>query len=295
MIPTNNDFEKIRQSIETASGLDTELTQRCGELIRAGHFDEAVSKAFVLLEERLRSAGGKEGMTGVHLANHLFAADGPLAARIGRNLSEREGVRELFSGAFKLLRNPVVHGAVGYPAAEAKSILGLVNLLLILLARTSEMPVIDSFPANLEAAFSAAKSAHGAVIADRLRTFVTRCVALGLKPRANATQWTSLRRYASLQIDKPPRTKSSLVTVLYVVNDRQTGLYFPVHQYWSAIVGVDLSSLAQSLQALGFSPEGKYQDYRLNLSPGLDQTYFSRLYDFVVHVSELFEATLVLK
>ena len=50
------------------SGLDETLLERCGNLIQAGNFDEAIRSAFVLLEEQLREATGQEGMTGTKLA-----------------------------------------------------------------------------------------------------------------------------------------------------------------------------------------------------------------------------------
>ena len=114
MIPTDDELEVIRQSIEAAAGIDEELKQRCGPLMRINAFDEAVRNAFVLLEERLRDTVIKEGLTGVQLANHAFAPDSPLAKHLGHTPSEREGLRELFSGAFKLFRNPAAHGVVGY-------------------------------------------------------------------------------------------------------------------------------------------------------------------------------------
>src|SRR5215207_1789848 len=140
MILTDTEIREIWQSVEASSGLDDELLRRCGHLLHIGAFDEAVRNAFVLLEERLRVAVNQEGMTGTSLANSAFKADGPLAKQLSHNLSEREGLRELYSGAFKLFRNPTAHGVVGYDSVEGKSIIGLVNLLLKILARASELP-----------------------------------------------------------------------------------------------------------------------------------------------------------
>ena len=129
MILTDKEMQQVRQSIEAQAGLDEELLRRCDHLLHVGAVDEAVRSAFVLLEERLRKVAGREDMTGTQLANFAFSAkDGPLAKHLGRTQSEREGLRELYSGAFKLFRNPAAHGAVGYNASDGKAIIGLVNL-----------------------------------------------------------------------------------------------------------------------------------------------------------------------
>ena len=159
MILTDDEMRQLRGSIEAHAGLDQELLQRCGHLLHLGAFDEAVRSAFVLLEERLRNAVNVEGMTGTQLANHAFSpTKGPLAKHLGRNQSERDGLRELYSGAFRLFRNPTAHGVVGYSAAEGKAIIGLVDLLLRLVKRAEELPPQDLFPSNVEKAISLVES-----------------------------------------------------------------------------------------------------------------------------------------
>lgn len=111
--------------------LRDELLRRCADLIHIGNHDEAVRSACMFLEERLRKAAHKEELMGVRLVNHAFdPGTGPLAAHLASRKSEREGLYYLYTGAFKLLRNPTAHGVVGYSAAEAKAIVGFVNLLL---------------------------------------------------------------------------------------------------------------------------------------------------------------------
>jgi hypothetical protein len=44
MILTDQEMDHLRQHLEMGAGLDEELLERCGELIHAGKFDEAVSK-----------------------------------------------------------------------------------------------------------------------------------------------------------------------------------------------------------------------------------------------------------
>ncbi|MBP8001628.1 MAG: hypothetical protein KA314_21640 [Chloroflexi bacterium] len=106
MILTDKELRDLREVLDTQSGLNTDLLQHCGMLIHLGKFDEAVRSAFILLEERLRTMVGQEGMTGTNLANYAFNVDtGPLAKHLANNKSEREGLRELYSGAFKLFRH----------------------------------------------------------------------------------------------------------------------------------------------------------------------------------------------
>ena len=108
MILTDEELQAIRQSLETYSHLDEELKRRCQHLLHLGANDEAVRTAFVLLEERLKDATGQDGMTGSKLADYAFnATNGPLSKHIGQTPVEREGLRELFAGAFKLFRNSV--------------------------------------------------------------------------------------------------------------------------------------------------------------------------------------------
>lgn len=92
MILTDPELQQIRHKIEAQAGLNEELWRRCGDLVHMGNFDEAVRSAFVLLEERLREAAHKDGLTGAQLANYaLNAKNGPLAKHLARTDSEREG------------------------------------------------------------------------------------------------------------------------------------------------------------------------------------------------------------
>lgn len=182
MILTDDEMRQIRKSLEAQAGLDEGLMQRCDHLIHMGAFDEAVRSAFVLLEERMREAVNGEGMTGVQLANHAFNPEkGPLAKHLGRTASEREGLRELYSGAFKLFRNPTAHGVVGYSAAEGKAIIGLVDLMLKILKRAEELPPPGLFAEYVETALAKAEDSLGPGATSRLRMFLGKCLKeLGL-------------------------------------------------------------------------------------------------------------------
>jgi len=288
MIPTDDDIKAIRQSIEAAAGMDDGLKLRCGPLIYIGAFDEAVRKAFVLLEERLRNVIGKDGLTGVELANNGFARDGPLTRRLEGTPDERErlreGLRDLYSGAFKSFRNPAAHGEVKYSSSKGKSIIGLVNLLLTIL---NELPPIlptlppPPLPPNVEAALSEAEKLLGTGTASRLRAFVSECIKIGLKSQATGKQWIPFRRYALIQYSHWPKPKPHLVTVFYLVRGEEIGLRFPVNSYLALVKGLSLSPISQDLQGLGFTPTDQIQDYALALHRSHDQVFFDRLIELV--------------
>jgi uncharacterized protein (TIGR02391 family) len=294
MIPTDDDIKAIRQSIEAAAGMDDELKLRCGPLIYIGRFDEAVLNAFVLLEERLRKAIGEDGLTGVPLANKAFAADGPLSRRLEGTPEEREkrreGLRELYSGAFKLFRNPAAHGKVEYSSSEGKSIIGLVNLLLTILSRAIES--LPPVPANVEAALSEAEKLLGTGTASRLRTFVSECIRIGLKPQAKPKQWIPFRRYALIQYSHWPEPKPYFVTVFYLVQREEIGLLFPVNSYLANVKGLSLSPIRQDLLGLGFTPTGKIQDYYLALHSSHNQVFFDGLMELVSKLNRELAITL---
>lgn len=212
MILTDDQMEQVRRAIESQAGLDQELMRRCGPLIHMGKFDEAVRSAFVLLEERLRKAVEKDDITGVRLANHAFNRErGPLSKHLGRTASEREGLRELYSGSFKLFRNPTAHGVVGYSAPEGKDIIGLVDLMLKLLNRAEELSSSEFIPEYVETALSKLEETLGPGASGRLRFFLDRCVKEARLKPAKAKQWIPSRRMHSTRLSigtNPSRTRS---------------------------------------------------------------------------------------
>jgi uncharacterized protein (TIGR02391 family) len=288
MILTDDEIRQIRRSIEIQAGLDETLMQRCGPLIHMGRFDEAVRSAFVLLEERLRKAVNEEGMTGTQLANFAFSpAKGPLAKHLGSNQAEREGLRELFSGAFKLFRNPTAHGMVGYTAAEGKAIIGLVDLMLKMLKRAEELPPPDTFPDYLEAALARTEENIGPGATSRLRLFLGKCITqVGLKP-ATGKQWVPFKRYALYQPESWDQSKPHSIGVFYLISSKgRTAIHFSIRQYYSNVVGFNVDRLVEELAELHFIPVGKDQEPRVDLQVYNDQPFFDALFDVVVRVAE---------
>lgn len=293
MILTDAEMREIWQSVEASSGLDDELLRRCGHLLHIGAFDEAVRNAFVLLEERLRAAVNQEGMTGTSLANSAFKADGPLAKQLSHNPSEREGLRELYSGAFKLFRNPTAHGVVGYDSVEGKSIIGLVNLLLKILARASELPPPSFFPDNLEKVLAEIERIMGASVASRTRMFTGKCIKIGFEPNSTNKQWIAFRRQALKMSDDGNKQKPGMVIVFYIYSDEKAkGIWLPVNQYYKTVAGVDIEQLEKELRGLGFKQKGRFNDFSVDLKLHNDKEFFDKLFGIVLRISKEFETGL---
>lgn len=294
MLLTNEELENLRLMIETQTDLDEELLRRCGHLVHLGAFDEAVRSAFVLLEERLRLAIGEEGMTGTALANKAFnATDGPLSKHLGKNQSEREGMRELYSGAFKLFRNPAAHGAVGYSAADGKEILGLVNLMLRMLKRVEELPPPDLFPANVDGVLDRIEQAIGPAAVSRLRVFLGKCVKAGMDPDKSAKQWVPFKKRALVQFEYWDKPKRHLMGVFYVIaSDKIPAISFPTNYYYINVIGFDVESLTEALLDLGFVLRGKDQEPTADLRLHNSQEFFEGLEEIVMDTAVELEMTL---
>lgn len=295
MILTDKEMDQVRNALEAQSGFDEELMRRCGHLIHLGAFDEAVRSAFVLLEERLRKSVGEDRMTGTQLANFAFnSSDGQLAKQLGYSTSEREGLREIYSGAFKLFRNPTAHGVVEYSAAEGKAIIGFVDLLLRLLKRAEELPPPGLLPENLENAIIKIEESIGPGATSRLRNFLAKCVGeLGLKPSVGAKQWIPLRKHAHYKDPKWEEYKPHNIGVFYLVTaGKRRDLHFPITQYYSFVEGFNTEQIVERLIDLGFYPKGTRQEPTIDLKIHNDPEFFESLFDIVAWVADELQETL---
>ena len=247
----------------------------------------------MLLEESLRKAIHEDGLTGSALANRAFNPDsGVLSKHLGRNQAEREGLRELYSGAFMLFRNPTAHGLVGYAPAEGKAIIGLVDLLLRMVKGAEEIPPPDTFPEYLETALSKVEPALGPAATGRLRVFVGNSIKkLGLTP-VSAKQWIPFRRYCLYQNPSWPAPKPHPIAVYYlVVDDTQRALVVWL-EYYAKAVGFDLAALSEGLAKLGFVPHGRKQYPRVDLTRHNDQAFFDAFYNLLARTVDQIDETL---
>ncbi|RME58914.1 TIGR02391 family protein [Candidatus Parcubacteria bacterium] len=294
VIFTNDEIQQLRMWLDEHSNLDDELYRRCAHLLQVGAYDEAVRSAFVLLEERLRQSINGDGMTGTQLVNRAFnSKDGPLSKLLGRNQSEREGLRELYSGAFKLFRNPTAHSAVGYQASDGKEIIGLVNLMLRMLKGAEDLPAANTFPENIENALSKIETAIGATATSRLRVFLHKCIRIGIRPSPTSTQRIHFTKYAMSQLEtwENPQPRKSSVFSLNIANERYT-ISFPTSYYYRYVVGFNVEQLIDELGNLGFSPEGKKQEPTINLRVVNSEKFFESLFELVERVAMELEDTL---
>jgi uncharacterized protein (TIGR02391 family) len=141
MLMTNDQIDELVSVLEERSGLDTELIERSGVLVRAQRYDEAVSRAFVVLEERMRALMGMRGGTGRQLVSKLFSEkDAQYVERLNLPEEEWKGMRSIFDGAFAAYRNRAAHTVAGYSLEEARAVIHLVNLLLLNLRQIREAP-----------------------------------------------------------------------------------------------------------------------------------------------------------
>jgi hypothetical protein len=240
----------------------------------------------------LRTTVNVEGQTGVSLANLAFAPTGRLAKLLGSTQSEREGLRELYSGAFKLFRNPSAHGVVGYDAADCRDILALVQLLLRILARSGDLAPAFEFPPNVEEALAASEAALGPGATARLRAFLALVARSGLTI-ARHKQWIGFRTYALRHEAKWPAPKRYPIPVFYLVNiPGEYSIYFSTAGPYATVVGFDVNALQQQLAALGFQPYGKNQEMRADLRSHNDSVFFDSLWLVVQQTVASLQASL---
>jgi hypothetical protein len=117
--------------------VDDELREDCANLLKSKDtFIDAIRRAGVVLEERLRMTIGTSGpekyKEGVDLADYAFM---PKTGRLSlsEHPAEQEGVRMLFRGAIQFVRNPPAHKKVQYTELEAWQTVSLIDYLLLLL------------------------------------------------------------------------------------------------------------------------------------------------------------------
>ena len=293
MFLTNDEMQILRDSVEAQAGYDAELIKTCSHLIHIKAFDEAVRNAFVLLEDRLRNALNKRGSTGFQMAQYAFSTNGPFTKLLSHDLLEYEGTRDLFYGAFRLYRNPSAHNIIGYNAGEARSIVSLVNLLLAQIDHLSSMPQPGSFSENVELILSALEKKVGAATVTRIRIFLSQCKKLNMHPSSKAKVWIPFRKHALVQGNSTKEPSPQKITVFYLSNGtKEQGLWFPINQYWSAIVDIDRKKVLSRLKELGFQPMGKAQDPYISLDSHNSQTFFENLHKIVELISQDFDGAL---
>jgi uncharacterized protein (TIGR02391 family) len=117
--------------------VDEELRNDCAEFLeREDTYVDAIRRAGVVLEERLKKAIGGDGpekfKQGVDLVDYALRKDsGQLI--VSEHPADQEGVHMLFRGAVQFVRNPPSHKKMRYTEVEAAQAIGLIDYLLLLL------------------------------------------------------------------------------------------------------------------------------------------------------------------
>jgi uncharacterized protein (TIGR02391 family) len=293
MLLTDNELRLVRQAIETQAGYDGELIARCGPLFSIEAFDNAVQQAFVVLEERLRKALSKERATGRQLIDYGFSSEGPFTKSLEEDPAEREALKALFTGAFSLYRNPAAHTIVGYDRAEARAIISLVDLLLKRLDRLASMRQPARLHPAAQQALAAIAAANDAQVAARTRAFIGKCLNLGYEIRLTGKQWIPFIKTALAKYDQWPAPRPHQVTAFYLYTSaKDQGLWFPVNQLHTHVVGCDIEQIKSKLKALEFKPTGKYKDYSVSFGQQNSQAFFDAVCELLASIAKAWDASL---
>jgi len=303
MLLTENDLERVREVIEASSELDPELTQKCGPLILIDAPDDAALKAFVILENRLRTSitpealGGKGQHANIHdVINIGLKPGGVLAVGLDLPIAEAEGLRDLFVGAFKALRNPAAHGRASRSMADAKATIGLVNMLLGVLeqATKARQPAkVAMVPNTVESHLARIDDRYDAETGQRLRSFVQAALDIGLRPQTNMQYFIGFRGNALRSHPNYPNGQKAWIPAFYVELHDSPNLLFPVKQYQAAVRGFDTTKITKQLKDLGAKPLGKYQDPAIDVRKLKNQAAYKQLLNLVQQLAETFEHSLV--
>jgi uncharacterized protein (TIGR02391 family) len=117
------DFAAHRLASMFPDGLDPVLMRAVKPLFVRGDYDTAVFRAFKEVEVRVRKKSPSLAHEyGVELMNKAFGPRGPLMSQHARK--ERDSMRDMFSGAFAICRNPSAHHEVQF--AEPREVIDLI-------------------------------------------------------------------------------------------------------------------------------------------------------------------------
>ena len=129
------DFQARRKADTFPDGLDPVLMRTVRPLFARGDYDTAVFRAFKEIEVRIRRKdAARTGWSGVDLMNRAFGPNGNLMK--GSPAKERASIRDLFTGAFSICRNPSAHEEVKFDdPREVVDMICTANQLLRIVGR----------------------------------------------------------------------------------------------------------------------------------------------------------------
>jgi uncharacterized protein (TIGR02391 family) len=283
MLITNDQVDDLLHKLSDLSGLDPKLSEMCGPLIRSQRYDEAVSRAFVVLEERLRELLGVHGGTGVHLAEKAFAPkSGQLADRLLLPPAEVEGIRDLFVGAFRAFRNRAAHTVAGYSLDEARAIIHLVSLLLLTLEKARHVPV--QVPDHIAHLLSPGPS-------ERLRVFLEELQGIGIK-MGEGKDWIPYKAMVNYQHPDWDGPRPHQATLFYLAISADKPMVAFSTDTLSRVKDLDMKQLEASLIQAGCTrASAKGTSLRLSLDEHNDQETFDRLIEILRELMDRHQAT----
>jgi len=112
------------------SHLDQKLKDGVLPLVKGGHYDSAIRKAFIILTESLRrSFGVEEEIDGEDLVNLVFGKGGKIPVDLDD--SKKQAYRNLIAGFYGVYRNKFAHNDAEASLSEVKAIIEMANNIII--------------------------------------------------------------------------------------------------------------------------------------------------------------------
>lgn len=275
MLVTHAQVDELLETIIELSGLDPELAESSGPLIRSERYDEAVSRAFVILEAHLRELLRVRGGSGRELVQKLFSSkDTQYTDRLCLTSNEVGGLKSVFDGAFAAFRNRAAHTVAGYTLNDARSVVYLVNLLLSILEQMKQ-PLPPVIPAETAEAL-------GPAATGRLQEFLGKLEAMGVG-KGQGKAYTPYRGVLSYQADGWDEPRPHPVAIFYLTMDhaKRPALAFNT-PYLAKVPGLDQKELERALLGSGCVRAGtKPRPIWLYLDTHNDEATFDRIYKIV--------------
>jgi uncharacterized protein (TIGR02391 family) len=279
MLITNTQVDELLSVLDDLSGLDQELSERCSPLIRSERYDEAVSRAFVVLEERLRELLAVRSGSGGQLVQKLFSSkDTQFTDRLNLPSAEIEGINNLFAGAFRAFRNRAAHTVAGYTLEEARAIVHLVDLLLLVVEQTRRAPA-QQIPEKIAQALTPAAK-------QRLQHFLERLQDIGIR-QGRGKGWIPYRAFLEYRAPSWQESRPHSVAIFYLSIKRERPMLAFNSKMLARVIGLDIKQLKTDLlQVRCIRTAAKRTPIRLFLSEYNDQATFDRLYEILRDLME---------
>jgi hypothetical protein len=126
--------EELERGGSAADEIVDEVLKERVSMLDSAPLDTVIREAGVVLEDRLRVAGGAD--SALHGTGLVDAVLGPETGTLifSSHRGEQEGVRMLYRGAMQFIRNPPMHKLIEYPESTARLFIRLIDSLLRLLS-----------------------------------------------------------------------------------------------------------------------------------------------------------------